>query len=379
MPVNPAAGSAAARLGDAVHLVEIAEIARHALAGAGEQAVAASRERHRLAESVGEGARLRAAGLDQHEFSTAVGRGGALLGAGRDGGDQVDEVLEHAAGEPAVGRGGEPVAAPGAGEVRDEQRHIDDDIAVVEAGGELGIEDAGGAGVLTLALQIVDDGEVVLLRLLLMDGEGVGDVDRRVLVGGGIGRHHASEQGDLDPVRERRLLAQRLEIRLAVLEERFRRFRGGLTVARSAGDLRGILSQPLHLRPAQNERLPRFRVLRFGAVEGVAELVGDRLYDARIESLGEQRIDDLTLDDLLRPHRHRLTQGREREGVVALAVGDAPVALQALGRDAGAHGRAERQPLGETGVVAVEQAAGIAGKPVDLDEAGLGHRRASSF
>ena len=53
--------------------------------------------------------------------------------------------------------------------------------------------------------------------------------------------------------------------------------------------------------------------------------------------------------------------------------GGAPVALEALGRDAGSDGAAEGHALGEAGVVAVEQRRRVGVQAVYLQESRGGH------
>ena len=62
------------------------------------------------------------------------------------------------------------------------------------------------------------------------------------------------------------------------------------------------------------------------------------------------------------------------DGEVVLS--GAPVALEALGRDAGADGAAEGHALGKAGVVAVQQRRRVGVQGVDLQETGAGHGQA---
>ena len=84
----------------------------HRLYGGLERAAAAV-QGDGIAEGVGERARLARARLDQQQLRPAVGRGRAELGAGRDGGDEVDQVLDDRA--PASGAQSPPRLATSPG------------------------------------------------------------------------------------------------------------------------------------------------------------------------------------------------------------------------------------------------------------------------
>ena len=66
--------------------------------------------------------------------------------------------------------------------------YVDHDIAAVESGGELGVEDASGAQLVALLEQIIYDGKVVVLDLGLVYGEGIGHTDGSVATGQHVGR-----------------------------------------------------------------------------------------------------------------------------------------------------------------------------------------------
>lgn len=163
------------------------------------------------AECIGERARLARASLDQHCLRIGVGSGRALLGAGRNGGDQVDEMFDHLAGKGRV-----------VAEICAQQRQVDDDITVKQAGGQLGVEETGGARFAGLTREVVDDGEVIALAGFLMDCKGMCDMDGRIRVRSRIGRHHAAEKRGFKSGLQHAVAAQRGKIGLlALLEQMF--------------------------------------------------------------------------------------------------------------------------------------------------------------
>jgi len=152
---------------------------------------------HGLAEGVGQGARLARSGLQQNQFGIAVGRRGAQLGAWGNGGDQVRQMLHHLGGGGTVG--GQPIARVAALDVGDQGRHVHHHIAIVQAAGQFGLAQVAAAGFLLAGQQVVDGGEVVGLRFLAVDGEGMGDMHGGILAGQDVGRNHAPEHGGIQP------------------------------------------------------------------------------------------------------------------------------------------------------------------------------------
>ena len=129
-PLDP--GGEPASRGRAVHAVDRLDMGRERLRGI----YLIGWPPHRIVKRVGERARLLVAGLDQHQRRPVVGRRRALLGAGRHLGDQMQEMLDRLGRERPVGS--LPALALAGFEVRDQERQVDHDVAVVEPGGEVG-------------------------------------------------------------------------------------------------------------------------------------------------------------------------------------------------------------------------------------------------
>lgn len=205
-------------------------------------------------------------------------------------------------------------------------------------------------------------------RLWLVEGEGVRHVDRGVGVRARVARHHAAEQRRLEAGAQRRLIAKLVEVILFLLgPDLGRGLRGGGGAALGEQSL-GLAPHPGDLGPAEQQRLALLLVLGVLAVELGEERILHRIHrgavEARAERPGDLALDrDLGADALDARFLGQLVQGA---GIVRLA----PVPLEALRRDAGAGGVAERQAFGEPRVVAVEQRARPGGKEMDLDELG---------
>ena len=187
-------------------------------------------------------------------------------------------------------------------------------------------------------------------------------------VGRGVGRDHAAEQGALESAGQAGLLPEGPEIGtlpVASPEQLAGCGACGLgVIGMRAADCRGTGAQIFYFRQAEQQRLARR--LR-GAARSVHTNV-EGLFD-RVQHIfrglarGAQRRHHLLLDDV---------SGTDRRGAVRdVANGEfvfrhPPVPLEALRRDAGAHGVAERHPLGEPAVIAVQQSRRVGVQGVDL-------------
>ena len=95
----------------------------------------------------------------------------------------MHETLNHIAGELSAAR-----------QVRRQPRHIHHDIAVEQPCRQLHIADVRRARILIIALQVVNDREVVALALFPMHREGVLHMYGGFDIRAGVGCNHAPEQ-----------------------------------------------------------------------------------------------------------------------------------------------------------------------------------------
>ena len=96
----------------------------------------------------------------------------------------MQQTLHHAACQRAL-LGGDvgPVLDMHTFQIGHQLRHIHHQVAVVQAAGQFGIEDACGARFSRFLQQVIDHGEVVVFHLRFMHGEGVRHVDGGIAAG----------------------------------------------------------------------------------------------------------------------------------------------------------------------------------------------------
>ena len=252
-------------------------------------------------------------------------------------------------GEGAVG--GLPIVGFAASQVGNEAGYVYHHVAVEEAGGEFHVADVGGAGVFVVALQVVDDGEVVAFRLFGVDGEGVGDVDGGVDVCAGVGGDHAAKEGAFEAAGEAGLTAKgdevvALFIAAGRLEQQLGGCGGGLHVVGV------ILANALRLPPevldfgqAEEQGLAAGFGGAAAGVNGDVEFVLDGLQEIVGELVGvPEGLNHLALNDIAGADCF-FCAGDAVNG--EFVVSHAPVTLEALGGDAGANRAAKGETLGE--------------------------------
>ena len=239
-----------------------------------------------------------------------------------------------------------------AGDVGDELPDVDHDVAVEEAGGQLGVTDMRGTGVLVGGAEVVDHREVVHLGLLGMNGERVCNVYRGVDVGAGVGRDHAAEERALDPARQARLIAERLPVGALLREEFLRRLPCRVGVVPVLGDdSPRAFQKVLNLGLTEEQRLAALLVAALAAIDALVEHRAHRHGDLLCHAVLAHRRHHPAIDDVARAHR----SFHARNGVNGVGVvGDPPVALEALRRDARANHATVGDTLGQPRVVAVE-------------------------
>ena len=108
----------------------------------------------------------------------------------------MQQALHHPARQRAL-LGGDvgPVFDMDAFQIGHQLRHVHHQVAVVQAAGQFGIEDACGARFSRFVQQVIDHGEVVVFYLCFMDGEGVRHVDGGIAAGQHVRGDHAAKQG----------------------------------------------------------------------------------------------------------------------------------------------------------------------------------------
>jgi len=83
--------------------------------------------------------------------------------------------------------------------VGDQARKINDDIAVIEARGQLGFLNGIGSAIVVVLLEIIDRGKVVTFGFRCMHCEGVGNMHWSFNVGGCIRCDHAAKSAAASP------------------------------------------------------------------------------------------------------------------------------------------------------------------------------------
>ena len=192
----------------------------------------------------------------------------------------------------------------------------------------------------------------------------MGDVNRRVDIGGGVGGDHAPEQCRGQTAGQRRNVAERLDIVPKsfgpFVQRGFCRFR----IVDLGGKARGFSGQPGDFRFSQQQCLTAsFALIRLVAINGLLE---DRF----------QGFDDIFrivfLERPDHPLRHQFARPVGSFGAINIVqsvrvmLGGTPMALKTLRGNTGSLAAAVRQAFGQARIVTVQQCGGVGMQAVDL-------------
>lgn len=268
-----------------------------------------------------------------------------LHARGADLGDGMDEGLERLVGQGLV-----------AAQVLHEQRSIDADVEVEQAGTIAALADVRRALVREPIVEIVDRAEVVVFDCALVHSDGVGDLDGCLHVEGRAVCQHAPEHGDIGS--------------LARGTQQAQLFRGRSGI--SAGAALCKLFDRLDLFRAEVRELFDLQILvlvRLFVRLQLAELADDLPSPFAGVLVGYASRDQ----HRMRVLAHVLGAGTDMARQRGLEnVGRPPCAFLTLRGDPQPQCIAHQGGLGAAGVVAVEVGGGIAGEDVQLNEAGHG-------
>ena len=174
---------------------------------------------------------------------------------------------------------------------------VRDNIAVEKPGGQFGLLNRIGTG-LIVASEIVSGDEIVALCLLCVDREGVGHMNSCFYVRPRIRSDHPPEQRAGQPAWKFGARAQHLEIFLVLLEPIRGEFLCRILVSGCLGHERSRrFGEICDFHRTQKQCLPRLLVSPLVAVNHLQERVSNLLDDLRVGTIGPVP-QDLAFDDL---------------------------------------------------------------------------------